>query len=320
MSRPSFRTLVHGLSGGVLAGAIVALWFFIVDLAAGQPFHTPALLASTILGGPVAAVSARLVVGYTLLHFAVFGVLGMVTAWYLRAFGLAPGLVLGALFGVVVLDAVYYTTLLITGANVFTALPLRHVLPANMLGGMAMMAYLHRAERESAPLGLGVLREHPLLTRGLVTGLIGAGAVALWFFLLDIFAGRPFYTPAALGSVVWLGAEDAVGVRVTVGVVAAYTALHVAAFAALGVALVWTAEQIERSPSTWLIALLGFIVLDALAVGALALLAGWALGSLGWVPVAVANLVALTAMGGWVWRTHPEFRQQMLHRPAETRV
>src|SRR5205823_6697470 len=35
---------------------------------------------------------------------------------------------------------------------------------------------------------------------GIVAGVIGAAVIALWFFVLDIFSGRPFYTPSVLGT------------------------------------------------------------------------------------------------------------------------
>src|SRR5437867_3281646 len=40
---------------------------------------------------------------------------------------------------------------------------------------------------------------------GLVAGLIGAATIAVWFFILDLLKGRPFYTPSVLGTVVFRG-------------------------------------------------------------------------------------------------------------------
>ena len=36
-------------------------------------------------------------------------------------------------------------------------------------------------------------------SQGIVAGLIGATTIALWFFLIDLINGRPFYTPNVLG-------------------------------------------------------------------------------------------------------------------------
>src|SRR5919202_177153 len=188
---------VHGAIGGLAAGLVVVLWFFALDVIAGQPFQTPARLADAVID----------------------------------------------------------------------VLPPVHVVLANLLGGVAMMTYLHFATRTTAPMGFGVLREHPLVTRGFVTGLVGAGAVAVWFLVLDVARGQPFYTPAALGAALLLGATSPAEVAVTLPLVAAYTVLHVAAFAAIGVGVEWAAERIERAPAVLRAGVLTFVLVEGLFVG-----------------------------------------------------
>jgi hypothetical protein len=314
------RALGRGLIGGLAAGAVVALWFLIVDLATAGAFHTPTVLARTLLGDPGATASVALVTTYTVLHFGVFALLGMAAAWFIAVLGVSPSLRLGALFGVGVLTAVYYGAFLVTGANVLSALPPVQVLLANLVGGMALVAYLHHATQAETPLGLGVLREHPVLAAGLVTGFVGAATVALWFLVLDVLRNAPFYTPAALGSVLFFGATSPDDVRVTLGVVAAYTVLHLAAFAVAGVAIVWGVERLQRTPSMWLMAILVLIMLEALFLGTVGSLSEWVLGAVGYWAVGIGNLLAVIAMGWWVWRTHPELRHQILEVPADTRV
>lgn len=313
------NTLLHGAIAGISAGAVVALWFLVVDVSRGEIFGTPALLANTLVGN-VGPAGFRLVAMYTLLHFGVFALLGMAAAGLLRVIGLAPSLLLGALFGVAVFDSVHYGALLLTGTGVLSVLPPLHVLPANLLGGLVMMAYLHRATHAETRLGLAVLRDYPMGVKGLLTGLVGAGAVALWFLVLDIVRGRPFYTPGALGSLLFLGAASPAEVRVGAAVVAAYTVLHFAAFAAVGVVLEWSARRIERTPGLWLMALLAFITLEALFIGTVGNMSGWVLGDLGSWAIGVANLVAVAAMGSWVWASHPGLRRGLTERPVETRV
>jgi hypothetical protein len=312
------RTLVHGAVAGMAAGLVVAVWFLILDLVTATAFRTPATLASALVGEQ-GDPTFRLVAIYTLLHFGVFALLGIGAALLIRTIGVAPGLLMGAVFGLGVLGAVHYGALLIAGTGALTVLPPRHVLAANLLGGMVMMAYLHYAMRAETPLGLGVLREHPLLVRGLITGLIGAGAVALWFLVLDIAQGRPFYTPAALGSLLFLGASSPDAVRVDAGIIAAYTAIHVAAFAAGGIALEWAAGRLERAPGMWLMALLTVIILEGLFIGTVGSLSGWVLGTLGVWAIIIANLAAAAAMGAWLWKSHPRLRQP-LETPVQTRV
>ena len=314
------RALVHGLVGGLIAGGVVATWFLAVDLIAGQPFATPAALASVMLGDESTDGSFRLVAAYTVVHFGIFALLGMATSWFLAAIGVPPGLLVGAVFGLGVLDSVYYGALLVTGADMLTVLPARHVLAANLMGGMLMMAYLHHAMRAETPLGLAVLRDHTLAADGIAAGLLGAGAVALWFLVVDAWAGTPFFTPAALGSLVFLGATSPLEVQVTPGIVAAYTVLHVAAFSAVGTALVWSAERLERTPGIWLLGIIGFIVLEGLFIGTAVSLGEWVLGAVSWWAVGVGNAIAVTAMGVWIWRTRPLLRRQLMESPVNTMV
>lgn len=313
------RTLVHGAVAGVAAGLVVAVWFFVVDVATTAAFQTPATLASALVGDQ-GAPTFRLVAIYTLLHFAVFAMLGIGAAFLVRAIGVAPSLLMGAVFGLGVLGTVHYGAMLIAGTGALTVLPPLHVLGANLLGGMVMMAYLHHAMRAETPLALGVLREHPLLVRGLITGLIGAGAVALWFLVLDIARGRPFYTPAALGSLLFFGASSPAAVRVDVGTIAAYTLVHLAAFAAVGIVLEWAAVRLERAPGMWLMALLTLIMLEGLFIGTVGAMSDGVLGTLGIWAVGIANLAAIVAMGAWLLTSHPRLRRQPMDAPVQTRV
>lgn len=311
------RALLHGLVGGLIAGAVVALWFLLVDLSAGLPLQTPTALAGAVLGHDAALGTFRLVASYTVLHFGVFALLGAATSWVIAAIGVPPGLLLGAVFGIGVLDSVYYGGLLVTGADMLTVLPAEHVLAANLMGGMAMMAYLHQALGTSSRLGFASLRGHDLVIAGMVTGLIGAASVALWFLILDALTGEPFFTPAALGSLLFLGAASPLEVDVNVGVIASYTLLHLAAFLLVGIALVWVADRLQRTPSLWLIGVLLFIMLEGLFIGTVGVLGEWVLGALGWWAVVVGNVIAVGAMGLWVWYTHPALRHQLRTETAK---
>src|SRR6266487_2534955 len=188
-----------------------------------------------------------------------------------------------------------------------------------VLAGFVLMGYLHRAARDQHPFGLSALRGHPLLTQGVITGLVGAGVVALWFFALDVAAGHPLRTPAALGAALLFGASNVAAIYITFGLVAAYSVVHVAAFVMAGALFVAIAEQIERTPALILIALMGMIVLDAVVGATLALGAQWVLGTLGVWSVLVANVLAVCAMGWYVWATHPVLRRR-LHEEVQVHV
>lgn len=313
-------TVVDGAVGGIIAGAVVAGWFFALDLASGQPFHTPRLLAAAFLGHESSLATARLVTVYSLLHIGVFAILGIGGAIVMRATGEVPRVLTGALFGIGALSAAHYGGLLLLGVPVLTLLPPGQVLAATIVGGIAMMLYLHRTVREQVPFGPAMLKYHPLLADGAITGAIGAAVTAVWFLVLDILAGRPFYTPASLGSALLLGAQIPAEVHLTSGIVVAYTFVHLLAFFAVGVAIEWLARQLERAPSFWLVSLLGLIMLDVLFIGIVGSLASWVLGSVGLWAVFVANLLAIAAMGYRIWLSRPELREQLAHLPEGTRA
>lgn len=316
MERTRRGTLAHGAVGGLIAGTVVALWFLGVDLATAELFRTPADLAAAWLGREGGEVTFGLVGLYTLLHFGVFAALGVAAAAFLEWTDQPPGLLAGVLFGVGVLDAAHYSGMLFTGSRFLTLLPTTQVVLANLVAGMAFMVYLNRAAWREHPVGLGVLRDYPGVRRGLLAGLLGAAAVAGWFFVLDLVAGRPFFTPAALGSALFLGAASPEEVRVAAGVVASYTVLHLAAFLVAGLAFEWAASAVERTPSVWIVFALSFIVLEAVFVPAAGLLGAWVMDELSWWAVGVGNLLSVAAMGWWIWRAHPSLRDLARERSA----
>ncbi len=303
--------LVHGVVGGILAGAIVALWFLVVDLVAGDPLHTPIALGGALFGG-VGAGTALSVALYSVLHLGTFAIVGGTTAWFLSANEIAPRIALGLFFGLCVLTAIHYVGLLVTDQQLLNVLPPAHVVGANLLAGVFLMAYLHRAEKDENPLGLGALKYHPLLSEGLRLGTIGAVTVAAWFFLVDIGSGVPFRTPAALGSAVFLGADGAATISMSPTILAAYSILHLVAFGLVGVAFAAVARGVEQLPSLALFVVMGAILLEALTFTALVAFGGWVLGSVSLWAVGVANLLAFVAMGATLWRGHPALREGVL--------
>jgi len=320
MKRPSNELIYHGVIGGILAGLVVVLWFLVLDTLAGQPFLTPAALASALYKVPFEGPTFRLVAMYSVVHFGVFAILGVCAAWVVVALDTTPRLLLGVFFGIVVQELLFYTGLFLSGLTPSGLIPWQHVIGANLASGLALMAYLHWASRTKFPLGWASLKDHPLLSRGLMTGLVGAAVLAMWFFFLDVMAGAPFTTPVALGSAILFGASNADSAALNLGVVAAYTVVHVVAFAIAGVVFVTIAEQIERSPSFLLLALLTAIVLDAVVVAGLALGAQWVLGALGIGSVVIGNVLAVGSMGWYVWQTHPVLQHQLRTERLQVRV
>ena len=153
-TRPRVSRRTHALREGVTVGligaAIVMLWFFVVDLAAGVPLRTPALLGAALIDGTryseAVTPTARLVVGYTALHLAGFVALGLGVA---GLFALAERekrvlaliFILGCCLAVVFLAAVYLLSLWLGQAVTPAIFLAGHVLAfVSMVG---VLAYFH---------------------------------------------------------------------------------------------------------------------------------------------------------------------------------
>ena len=320
MRRPAQAVIVHGVAGGLLAGLVVVLWFLVADTVAGYPFLTPRLLAGMLLNQDFARVTPGLVVAYTVLHFGVFAILGVGMAWVSATLTAPSRVLLGLLFGLLLQEAVFYVGLLLLHAPTLNVIPWPHVVGANIAAGLALMSYLHYAERDPRPLGLSAFRAPPAVTRGVVNGLIGAVVVAAWFFILDLVSGTALRTPAALASALLMGGAGPGDIVVTFGLVAAYSVVHIVAFAVAGVVFVALAEEVERAPAMSLLVLLTAILLNSLVLATIGVGAQWVLGTIGWWSVIVANLLAALAMGWHVWRTHPVLQHRLLEERPQLHV
>ena len=96
---PWVAVLREGVIAGVIGAVIVAAWFMVYDLLAGQPFRTPALLGAIIFNGmrePSSfAVTTALVLGYTVLHFFAFIMFGIAASITMAASEREPLVALG---------------------------------------------------------------------------------------------------------------------------------------------------------------------------------------------------------------------------------
>jgi len=163
-------------------------------------------------------------------------------------------------------------------------------------------------------------KSHTLLRETLIAGIAGAAAVALWFLVLDLIQGRLFFTPAALGSAFFLGAQSEGEVRTSAGIVLGYTALHVGAFIALGLIVSYIARKAEAFPPLVIGAGVLFVTMEVFLIGLIALAARWLLELIPWWSFAVANLIAAAVMGVFLWREHPGIGRELSDDGIEERL
>lgn len=154
-----------------------------------------------------------------------------------------------------------------------------------------------------------------IVREGFVAGLTGAVAVAVWFLLVDLVAGRPFFTPGMLGDALFWGVRDPSQVQVAFPAVVGYTMVHVLAFVAVGIVAAFLAYEVELFPHALFIVVVFFAVFEFGFYVILAILASPLLGALAWWNVAIGNTIAAAGMGYYLWRMHPKLQQELKAHP-----
>ena len=151
---------------------------------------------------------------------------------------------------------------------------------------------------------------HSIVREGVIAGFLGATAVAVWFFVVDMIGGRLLFTPNTLGegllSIFGRAPEPEI-----VNVVA-YTIFHYAAFTVVGMLAVVLVHAGERMPSVLGGSLILFVAIELGFYGLTALLRETVLGNLAWYQILVGNLLAAILMGTYLWRSHPAMRKGLV--------
>lgn len=140
---------------------------------------------------------------------------------------------------------------------------------------------------------------------GVLTGIVGAAVVAMWFLVLDTARGQVLLTPSLLGSVVFLGQSPGQPVSINPFIVFAYTGLHGVLFLIAGTIIAWMFAIFEHNPQFGIIVLLLFLLFESILFSFAAAIFPGLLGAIGAVAVACGNLFAAIAMFWFLIRRHP---------------
>jgi hypothetical protein len=148
-------------------------------------------------------------------------------------------------------------------------------------------------------------RPHNFLREGVITGFIGATAIAVWFLIVDTIGGRPFYTPTFLGEgVVSILGKNMMGDTAFTHVVG-YTIFHYLAFFLVGIVLTVIVHQAERTPGILAGLLVAFVMMTLGFYMIAAVFTHSALGNMSWAQIFIANVLASSLMLWYLWRKHP---------------
>lgn len=88
----------------------------------------------------------------------------------------------------------------------------------------------------------------PWVREGIVSGLLGAAAVALIFFVVDLAAGRPLWTPHALGTALFRGEIAPPDADVSPALIGGYTVIHGWVFVSIALVVAAILSESTLSP------------------------------------------------------------------------
>jgi hypothetical protein len=135
----------EGIVAGVLAAAVVAIWFLIVDSLAGRPFYTPTVLGTALFGRGAGlehvTVSIGTVAMFTWVHGLIFAALGGIAARLLAVAERNPSLGFGIVLFFVLLQCGFTTVMVLVAPAIFTVLGWMSIFVANLLAAATMVMY-----------------------------------------------------------------------------------------------------------------------------------------------------------------------------------
>ncbi|HEY7614596.1 MAG TPA: hypothetical protein VH764_16485 [Gemmatimonadales bacterium] len=147
--------------------------------------------------------------------------------------------------------------------------------------------------------------QHSVVREGTVVGLLGAVVGALWLLVHDVAIGQPLHTPSALGRVFFAGDVNP-GVRdISPEAILGFLFMHVLTFLIGGIVLTAIVHAVSRSPSLRMGLWIGLVVAFGCLLGLTYMLTTSTGERVSFWSVAVGNLLAIVAMGWYLWRRHP---------------
>jgi hypothetical protein len=291
--------LRDGVIAGLIGATVVAVWFLIFDFARGKPLFTPALLGAAVFYGvntPAGLeISAGPIIGYTVIHGFAFIAFGIVAASLIAASEREPALFIAFVILFAAFEALFFGAAGALGQSMIGALVWWAILIGNLLASVAMLWYFFAGHRTLS--GMLVGSAGTVLRQGVIAGLIGAAAVALWFLAIDFAQGEPLRTPRLLGTAL-------LGRASTAEAVLLYTVFHGIAFVTIGIVAAALVQAAERQPLFLLGLVIFFTSFEVFFFGLVVIVASWVLDQLAGWSILVGNLLAAGSMLYYFLATH----------------
>ena len=137
---------------------------------------------------------------------------------------------------------------------------------------------------------------------GTMAGVIGASAIALFFLIVDTARREALFTPSVMASALLRGEAPSDAAAVDLGMVAAYSVVHGAAFVAIGILAAWATALRRESVATFTLTIALFGVLELGFLFSCVAIEPGLLEAVGVAPATVGNLLAAVGMAAYLHR------------------
>jgi VanZ family protein len=312
-SRRQGGILLDGVVGGLLGALAIAICFLFVDLSKGEPLITPAVISGLLFRFFTSSTQPTLwaTLVYTLLHFTVFGIVGLVMAWLIRATRRASTVAFFVVIFIAVSEVGFVLLLAGGQSPSVPGITRWSLLVANLMGVGVMLAYFFARNPDVGGNLLGSWSE--VVSEGIVAGLIGGLTIAVWFFLFDVSAGQPFQTPAILGAAIVGNNGAAAMASVSPELVFIYTVLHFTAFMLFGILVAALLAHLRRTEVLIAGLFLVFLLFELFFVGFMTMIDEEMLQVLRRWKIEIGNLLASGVVLAFLLARNREVRAKLVH-------
>ncbi|MGK2961253.1 MAG: hypothetical protein ACSLFK_03785 [Gemmatimonadaceae bacterium] len=160
------------------------------------------------------------------------------------------------------------------------------------------------------PASRGIVRD------GLVVGLIGYSAVAIFYSIFDLLASRgPLHTVDLLGKALFRGLRDPTVLRFPVepdtGSIFLYNALHLAVALAIGLVVVALVKHAEENPARRAIVLFVIVAGFFVTIAVIGFLTAPLRPLLPYWSIVIANTVAVVLGASYLLNRRPQLRRTL---------
>jgi hypothetical protein len=147
------RILSEGLRVGMAGAAAVAVWFLVLDLAAGAPFRTPALLGAALFHGlrdaGALVITPGLVGAYTVVHGVLFALFGWAAAGLFTLADRERHVLFGVFMLFMCFEVAAFAFVAVLGSWLLHTITPGAIIGANLIATVVMLSLLFRSHRRA---------------------------------------------------------------------------------------------------------------------------------------------------------------------------